>query len=225
MKANLIKIISVLAVFLTAGTTCLGTEVAKDTLTAAEVFVNLPLKTLDILNRSTRMDMVDYYQEADSIYKAMNGMEGFSELKKLTKNYLDVSITPVTRMEIIILDPLPKKGPVAAVLYTVGGDGQAADTDMTFLDRNMKELPRKKYLEYPDITEFFDLADGKEKKEIEELVPFPTIEFTTIDETSSLKARLTVGEFMGKENYDKIKKYMKPGLSYRWNGKKYELIR
>lgn len=223
MKKLIINIMATMAMAFTVIVPAYGAKEAADTLTAGEVFANLPLKTLEILGKSTRLDMLDYYA-ADSIYKAPNGMEGLSELVKVTPKYLDVKITPVTQMQILMFAP-KKKSPACAVLYTIGGDGQAPDTDVTFLDEEFSEMPREKYLQYPDIVDFFNIPDKDVKERIEELVPFPTIEFIPNQDTFELTAKLTVGEYMGKENFEYIKKYMKPELRYRWNGKKYELVK
>ncbi|MDE6254590.1 MAG: DUF3256 family protein [Muribaculaceae bacterium] len=226
MNGIIKRIIVAMAVFLTAIAPVYGEKVREsgDTLFAKDVFVNLPLKTLDILSKSTRLDMLDYYA-ADSIYKAPNGMEGLSELEKVTPDYLSVKITPVTSMQILMLRDKRKKEPACLVLYTIGGEGQAYDTDATFLGDRMEELPRDKYLEYPDILDFFNIPDKSVKEKIEGLVPFPTIEFTANPETGVLTAKLTVGEYMGKENFEYVRKYMKPNLQYKWNGKKYEMIK
>ena len=196
---------------------------ASDTLTAGDVFVRLPLKTLDILSKTTRMDMLDYYA-ADSIYKAHNGMEGISELVIVRPDYLDVKITPVTRMQILTFDS--GKNPAAMTLYTIGLEGQAYDTDVAFFDASMQELPRKKYLQYPDLLDFFDVKEKEVKDKIENIIPFPTIEFIPSPDNKDLQAKLTVGEFLGREDNDYIKKYMKSEpLIYRWNGKKYDLLK
>lgn len=201
---------------------CNAAKEVADTLTASDVFVNLPLKTLEIIDRSRRLDMLDYYA-ADSIYKAPNGMEGYSELVKVTPDFLEVQITPVTEMQILILPKIREKEAAAVVLYTINGEGQAADTDVSFFDTSLKELPRKKYLEYPEILDFFDVPDKETRDRIEELVPFPTIEFRAVPGSTDLTATLTVGEFLGRENYDFIKKYMKKELIFRYDGKKYKL--
>lgn len=223
IRKLIIKIIATMTVALTVIVPAYSAEIAGDTVSAGDVFVNLPLQTLDILSRSRRMDMLDYYA-ADSIYKAPNGMEGLSELVKVTPDFLKVKITPVTDMDVLMLRS-PKKA-LAVVLYTIGGDGQAADTDVTFLDDQMQPLPRKKYLEYPDVLDFFNVPDKEVKEKIEDIVPFPTIQFTADPSSTTLNATLTVGEFLGKENYEYIKKYMKTlPLQFRWNGKKYELVK
>ena len=193
---------------------------AVDTLTARDVFVNMPLKNLEILSRSTRLDMLDYY-DVDSIYQAVNGMEGFSELVKVTPDFLEVKITPVTRLSIMMLRK--NKGPEALTLYTVGGNGQAEDTDLTFIGSDLQELPRDKYIKYPSLDDFFDYPDKEEKKRVADAVPFPTIEFTADPATGDLSARLTVGQFMDEKIYEHIRKFMKPSILYRWKGKRYEL--
>lgn len=213
-----------MAVFLTVIAPAYGVKEAKDTLFAREVFVNLPLKTLDILSKSTRLDMLDYYA-VDSIYKAPNGMEGLSELVKVTPDYLSAKITPVTGIQIVMLRDSRSKGPACVVLYTIGGEGQAPDTDVTFLNEEMKELPREKYLEYPEILDFFNVPDKVVRDKIEALVPFPTIQFIASPDSSSLTASLTVGEYMGKENYEYVKKFLKPELKFSWDGKKYKMIK
>ena len=226
MRKFIFKTLAALAVILTVSVPSYSATVPADTITAGAVFADLPLSTLDILSRRNRLDMLDYY-DVDSIYKAKNNMEGFSELVKVTPRYLDVKITPVTRMQIVTLRDFKGKRnePVAAVFYTIDSDNQAADTDVTFLDSDMKDLPRKKYLEYPEITEFFNTSDKQVLEMIEDLVPFPTIEIIPSENGVDITARLTVGAYMGEEDFSKIKPYMKPSLQFRWNGKKYERIR
>ncbi|MDE6866267.1 MAG: DUF3256 family protein [Muribaculaceae bacterium] len=222
MKEIIKKIVTIAVVMTAIVLPCNGAKVAKDTLTSRDVFLNLPLKTLDILDRSEKMDMLDYY-DADSIYNAPNGMEGLSHLIKVTPDFLSVQLTKVTSMQILILPP--GKGPAAMTLYTIDSDGEAADTEVSFFDSYFNELERKKYLQYPDILDFFNIPDKDVRNKIEDLVPFPTIEFQVVPGSTDLRAVLTVGEYMGKEDYDFIKKYMKESLLYRYDGKSYRLVK
>ena len=87
------------------------------TLSADTVFINLPIEVVEILNRSTRMDMLDYYR-VDSIYSAPNLVGGVSKLEMVTPDYLKVHLTDVSTLEVKVL-PLGKSGDIAAVSYTV----------------------------------------------------------------------------------------------------------
>lgn len=193
---------------------------ARDTLTARHVFVELPLQNLDLLSRSTRLDMVDFY-DVDSIYQARNGLEGISELVSMTPGYLEVKITPVTTLQIRILPT--GKDDIALCINTIGNDRQASDSRLTFFSQEMEELQASKYIDMPKLLDFFDAPDKEARNRIEELVPFPTIEFVAGPDSTSLTARLTVGSFMSRESYDSIKTMIRQPLTYTWNGRRYTL--
>ena len=110
-------------------------------------------------------------------------------------------------------------------LYTVGGDSQAPDTDIRFFDTELNELPRDKYFKLPQLKDFFDLKGAlTSMKEIERMIPFPTVEYTASADSDRLNAKLTVGEFMNQDDYRIIRVLLRPdGLTYLWDGKKYKL--
>lgn len=193
--------------------------------TAADVLVNMNAKTLDILTESQRKDMLDYYTEADSVYNVLNVMEGFSHLNPPVKDdYLQVQITPVTCYTIRILPYKDKK--LAMTLYTVGDSVMAHDTEIRFYDMNMNELKRDKFIKTLSTEDFFDFkgVDGKLKKEILQIIPFPTVEYSITPDGNKLKADLTVGAFLTKEDLEKVSPYMRRIREYRWDGSKWHLI-
>lgn len=192
--------------------------------TASDVLVRMPAHTLDILTTSQRKDMLDYYK-ADSIRNVMNVMEGLSHLNPpVTDQYLQVQVTPVTKFTVKILPY--SKNRIAMTIYTVGDSLQAHDSEIRFYDENLQELKRDKFIKLVSTSDFFDFkgVDGKLKKELQEMVPFPTVEYTVSPEGDTMKAELTVGAFLGKEVLDKITPYLHRTREYRWNGRKWELL-
>lgn len=192
-----------------------------DGLTASKAFVEIPVKTLDLLSKSVRMDMLDYY-EADSLYWAPNAMEGLSRLDTVTPRYLKVTLTPVSTLALQVLGG--GKNELIVSVYTVGDTVQAKDSDIRFYNASMQELPRNKFFSLPKVSDFFNCKDRKQMEEIEALVPFPTIEYTLRPDGNTMEARLTVGEFMSREDYDKVKSCLKTHITYVWTGKKYKLL-
>lgn len=191
---------------------------AADTLTAAGLFAEIPLDVLDMLSHSTRLDMLDYYA-ADSIYQAPNSMEGLSHLNKVTPDFLSVSITPVSTLELKILPA--KNAQIALAAYTIGDDTQARDTDLRFYDSTFSELPRDKYIKIAGLDDFFNYRDKESKRLVEELIPFPTVRYQASPDGLGLTATLTVGQFMSADDYARIRPMMKPEVRYVWNGKKF----
>lgn len=190
---------------------------------AAKFFTDMPLSVMELINRNRRMDMLDYFA-ADSIYKAPNGMQGFSYLEKVEPNYLKVSLTPVSTLSIMVF-PM-KTDTIYQCIYTLGSDTQAHDSELKFYDGSYNQLPNKKYIRLPELTDFYNLP-SKDKKgviaDITQTIPFPTITYTFNPENRELSAKLTSGEIVGSYEYAKISKYLKPELIYTWNGKQYQL--
>lgn len=226
MMRNILKIIAVALVGST-GVTAYAEKTAEaaDTLTARDAFVSIGAETLDILSTSMRLDMLDYY-ETDSIYSVPNMMNGLSYLHRpVTEDYIKVQVTPVTTLTLKVLPHKGKMGQVVASAYTISDSLQAGDTDLRFYDSRMQPLPREKFLKLPDIEDFFNFegVDRDKRRELEALIPFPTVIYTFSPDSDEMKATLTVGEYLSKESNEKIAPYMRRERTYRWNGSKYEL--
>lgn len=192
-----------------------------DTVTASDAFVAMPAQTLDLLTRSMRLDMLEYWK-IDSIADIANTMEGFSHLcRPVTDVWLKVQVTPVTTLTIRMLPT--RKGRIAATVYTIGDSLQAADSEIRFYDAEMNELKRDRFIKTPSSEDFFDFkgVDHKLRKELLSLVPFPTVEYTLSPDGTDLKARLTVGKYMGREDLEKITPYLRRDRVYHWTGSKY----
>lgn len=183
-----------------------------------DLFVELQSPALEILKKTTRLDMLDYW-DADSVYKATNAMEGLSWLEDVTPGYLKLRITPVSTLELKVL-PV-KKGNVVMAIYTVGGESQAEDSQIDFYDEKGTLLDTKKYFSAPDLSRFFDIPKGSltSMKEIREMIPFPTVAYSASPDNDGLKARLTVGEYMDVDNYNIIKLFLKPEITLPWKNK------
>lgn len=198
------------------------TEQKDSTFTARKVFENLSTSALEILPRSTRLDMLDYW-DVDSVYKASNVMEGLSWLEKVTPNYLKVNITPVSCLEIKILPG--KKGNFAMTIYTVGDDVQAQDSEVKFYDESLKELETSKYFEMPKVKDFFAIPKGSltKMKEIEEMIPFPTMAFSANPENDNIEARLTVEKYINEDDWNIARIFAKPSITLKWEKDKYKV--
>lgn len=202
-----------------------------DTLTASEAFVRMPAQTLDILTTSQRRDLLDWFK-ADSVKDVRNAMEGTSRLAPpLSDRYLQVQVTPVTRLTIAVLPA--RKSPLVMSLYTIGDSLQAADTEIRFYDPSLRELKRDKFIKTVSTDDFFDFdkavvpgaekLSGKERKKLIALVPFPTVEYTVAPDCRTMTARITVGEFLGEEVMKRIKPYLRRERTYTWNGSRWQL--
>lgn len=195
-------------------------EATAEGLTARKVFENLQAAPLEVLKKTTRLDMLDYW-DADSIYQAKNVLEGTSSLAAVAPDYLRVNVTPVSSLEIKLL-PIAKGENVVMTLYTVGGKGTARDTSVAFYDSALRPIDGSRYFTEPALSRFFALPKGSgvTMKEIEEAVPFATVVYKASAESNDIQARLTAGDYLSVEAQELIKPYLRKDVTLAWKGNK-----
>ncbi|MDE6681379.1 MAG: DUF3256 family protein [Muribaculaceae bacterium] len=205
-----------------------------DTISARRAFVGLPATTLDLLPRDTRLDMLDYF-DVDSIYRAPNTMDGRSWLDTVTPDYLKVVMTPVSTLEIKVL-PDRKHGDIVMTVYTIGAGSQAADSEVQFYDAALRPLDASKLFKPAQLSDFVELSKDRDKgkdkaaaaaespltmREVETLVPFPTVEYSASPDNTDLIGCLTVGKYMDLESYRRLEPYLTGPVTYRWDGSRF----
>lgn len=193
---------------------------SSEEFTARSVFEKINTQALELLTPTMRLDMLDYW-DADSVYKVSNVMEGLSWLEEVTDSYLKVHITDVSALEIKIL-PV-KKGKIAMTVYTVGSDMQSSDSQLDFYDQNLQILNSKDYFDIPDLKDFVEIPKGSltSMKEIREMIPFPTIAYEASSENNDLKAFLTVKDYINQDDWNILKLFLKPYITFEWKKDKY----
>lgn len=192
--------------------------VKSDSLTAAKVFADIPLQVLDMLRPSTRLDMIDYYEQADSLLTVTDALGGSSRLDKVAPDYLKVTVTPVSTLEIKLLPY--KKGRIVMTLYTVGGKDSAKDTEVRFFDADLQPLPTNKFLKAPDISSFFNLSGSEvSMSELMESIPFSAIEYTIGPADTPLTATFNTLSTLSDETRNLLTPLLIPALTSEWNGK------
>lgn len=197
------------------------TVVAKNAETAAEAFEQMPESVMHLLTKGRRMDMAEYYRN-DSTWLALNAQMGVSKLDTLSDDYVRVQITDVSSMEIRRYKQ--KKGMLFVASYTISNMDVPADSKLYFFNQRMEQLPASKVFKEAKLKDFFAIPKGSatSMKEIEEMVPFPTVEYS-LKQEGEIEGRLTVGEYMPIEDYKLIKLFVRPSVKWVWTGKKFEL--
>ena len=187
-------------------------------LTASKVFAEAPLEALDMIRPSTRLDMLDYYEQADSIMAATNALGGESRLVAVAPDYMKVAVTPVSTLEIKIL-PVGKKQ-VVMTLYTVGDADIAQDTDVRFFDDGLRPIDAGKFLKAPALKDFFSLkGSALTEADLAEKAPFAAILYETGPGDAPLKATLTTLRAISEEDRDLLTPLLIPTLSPPWKAK------
>lgn len=196
-------------------------------LTARQAFEEVNVPALDLLTPTMRGDLLAYH-DAGASREVVNALGGMSSLEQpLTDSYVSCIITPVSKATIKVM-PCGKED-VAMLIYTIAGEGQAADSQLMFFDPKMKELRQEKFIKLASIDDFIETPHDRDgamlKKELLGLIPFPTVEYVASPDNDGLTARLTVADYMGAEDLHRLKPYLRQEVKYSWNGKKFERMK
>lgn len=197
------------------------TSLSSAAITAGEAFERLPDVMLDLLPKQTRTEMLIYFDN-DSIWQAPNTLGGRSALTAVSDSFLSLRLTPVSTMQIKIL-PGKKEAPVVMVLYTIEADGEAGDTNVDFFSEDMKPLQRGKLMPEITLKELTDIPKGSDTSlpRLEKLVPFPTMVLEASPDNDDLTARLTVGKYMGRDEWKELQPYVAASARFVWDGKRF----
>lgn len=194
-----------------------------------QAFVDLPRNVIPLLDSVMRADLIDYAEAGRVRPEVKNIAGGKSTLDTLTSDYLKIKISEASTFEMKALPNANLKAPAYLAIYTIGSPSTAGDAELMLFSSQMQPLPLKKYFQLPATAQFFNFSkDGEvNKKNISSYVPFPTVVYN-IDSGSGecqFTATLTVGEYMPREDYAEIKPYLANPLRYKWNGKKFSLVK
>lgn len=151
-------------------------------------------------------------------------LNGYSRLDSLSANYLHVAVTDVSNISIGCYNGKGKPGNVVALSYTITPSDAASDSQIMFFTPDMKPIAIRKLLKVPGSEDFLLVPKGSAMtlKEAAAAIIFPTVVYTLQPDKGLLTATLTVDKAMTIENFESLKTYLHPVITYRWTGKRFE---
>ena len=178
------------------------------------LFVAMPDSVLPLLTKTNRMDCVDFL---DSNMKAevKNRFNNTSELKVLTKDYLELQLTSQSSVEMKLL-PMNDSVKVVCMVHTVCGP--VCDSEITFYDTQWKQLPSKNFITLPEVDRFYYLNTNDESyATVRKAADMYLMKANLSSEASTLTFIYTTPEYLSKEDREKLELYLrKEPIVYQW---------
>ena len=195
--------------------------------TIRELFADEPDDIFMILPKSTRLDMLDYYDVGRMVTMERNMASNKKEsrLLKVSDSQIDVALTGASQVSMTLLSST-KADSVIAVVKTY--QLPYFDSQISFFDTNWNKLSTKKYFTEPTVKSFIIKGADKAKvNEILSLVKFALISYQIeqTDGVTTLTASLNLEGVMVKEDYDQIKDYLTKTVVFRLEKLKFKPIK
>lgn len=194
--------------------------------TIRELFADEPDDIFMILPKSTRLDMLDYYDVGRMVTMESNMASNKKEsrLLKVSDSQIDVALTGASQVSMTLLTE--NSDSIIAVVQTY--QLPYFDSQISFFDTNWNRLNTKKYFTEPTVKSFIIKGADKAKvNEILSLVKFALISYQIeqTDGVTTLTASLNLEGVMVKEDYDQIKDYLTKTVVFRLEKLKFKPLK
>lgn len=182
--------------------------------TATNAFTNAPASIIPLLQRSTRLDMVDYFNSG-STTASTNLLNGKSKITALSDESISVSLSEASSLQMVIL-PM-KTDSVIMIIETIAMP--AHDSVVKFYTRQW--TPIDETLFSPPVLNDWLTKDGRKQKEhVANKVKFMATGCVYNQDTQKLVIKNNILETLDKEDYNNFSQLFHPSLTYTWDGKK-----
>ena len=193
--------------------------------TIRELFADEPDDIFILLPKSTRLDMLDYFDVGKmvTVENSLSAGKKVSHLLKVTDSSIDVAVTQSSQVSMTLLTSA-KADSVIAVVQTY--QVPYFDSQISFYDVDWNKLNTSKYFDAPTVKSF--ILPGTDKKIVNDIlqsVKFSFISYS-IEQADNgdvtLTASLNLEGVMVKEDYDRIKDYLSKTIVYRLSNLKFK---
>ena len=190
--------------------------------TISDFFASEPGNIFPLLTRTGRLDMVDYYNSGKTVAIA-NNLEGESSLLQLDSAYLKVQTSKNRIVEMRMRTA--GKDTVITVIETVMTP--VPDSRLTQWNVHWQRFTSDKLFAMPGIDDFIIRKMPHDlRADLQDAMVFPLIQLTFKGEGHDIiEATHGLEQFLAKEEYQRYSSYLKPSISYRFNGLKIKPVK
>ena len=190
--------------------------------TISDFFASEPGNIFPLLTRTGRLDMVDYYNSGKTVAIA-NNLEGESSLLQLDSAYLKVQTSRNRIVEMRMRTA--GKDTVITVIETVMTP--VSDSRLTQWNVHWQRFTSDKLFAMPGIDDFIIRKMPHDlRADLQDAMIFPLVQLTFKGEGHDIiEAAHGLEQFLAKEEYQRYSSYLKPSISYRFNGLKIKPVK
>lgn len=182
-------------------------------LTARTAFAEAPSSVFPLLDKLTRLDMIDYF-EAGSKVESVNALEGASAVTSLSDESLTVHLTDASDVQLFVV-PTAKSDTVVGVITTVATPGH--DSSLALYSGRWKRLDG--LFTAPKLADW--LTDPRRSAEVEIVVPFILTSYVYNPADKTLTLTNNLKGFLSDDIYAMVDGLVRPSLVYRWDGNRF----
>lgn len=185
--------------------------------TIADFFASEPGTVFPLLTRTARLDLVDYYNSGQSV-AMQNNLAGESRLLALDSTFIKVQTSASRDVEMLMR--MVGKDTVITVIETVRTP--VPDSRLTQWNNHWQQYVSNRLFSMPTIDDFIaGKMPGELRADLQDAMIFPLIALAFKGEKHDvIEATHGLERFLVKSEYERFAPYLKPSLTFSFNGLK-----
>ena len=187
-------------------------------LTAESAFTSAPAEVFPLLERNSRLDMIDYFRSGLDTPTA-NRLDGGSRVTALSDSKMDLNLSDASSAQIVLLPA--GSDTIIAVVNTLAMPGK--DSSVSFYSSQWKKLSGENIFKAPIMDDW--MTKGHSTREVTDVTPFMIASITIDPAAGSLTVNNNLSAFLAPEVYESIAPAMLPQLTYKWDGRRFRPAR
>ncbi|MBR5332069.1 MAG: DUF3256 family protein [Muribaculaceae bacterium] len=206
----------ILVILLTVVTTALTISAEKTVLdiNSETVFTNAPDEIFPTLDSNTRMDMVDYYNCGYN-RPSLNLFEDSAIITRKDSLGLEIKIGEKQYYQLSI-----PKDDLIVLVTTLSIPMQ--DSEIKFYDNEWQQLPNESFIVLPTLNDWLTDEGKTVRDDVENMYPFITAKYDFDVNKGELTITNTMQEYFDKDTWQRVLKWIKPSIQYKWTGSKFK---
>lgn len=199
---------------------------------AARCFELAPPSVLPMLDKNTRLDMIDYFQ-AGSDRESANALDGPARITAMERNLIAFEGGTGLRCQMLVIDEYRADKSTGEEVpdYVIGIietlDTPIPDSKIAFYDS--KWQPLGSTFAPPRLADWLATRNKDEIEMAKRALPFITVEYSFDPHTLALTATPTISRYFAPGDADAAAALalLRPSIAYRWDArkKKYAMIK
>lgn len=186
----------------------------------ADIFVSAPRSIFPLLDRNTRLDMIDYFRSGLS-NASKNNLDGTSAITALTPSTITIKLTAASSADIVIL-PCGSDS-IVALISTV--NTPVPDSKLAIYSSDWAINLTPKMFKTPQLNDWLTDQGHKNASQVTDLVPFMLVSYSVDPDSGILTLTNNTASFLSDDIAQIVAPFFKTNLKYSWNGKRFTLQR
>lgn len=181
---------------------------------AKHLFVEAPQEIFPSIDYNTRLDMIDYY-ESEYNRPSLSVFEDSCIITCSDTTCIEFKASEVLNYQLSM--------PVYDVIVLISTHSiPMPDSEIAFYDFEWKKLPTDRFFVEPKLADWLTDEGKKVRADVENVVPFIIASYNFDVETGVLTIANRLSEYFDKTTWQKVSKWIRPQLCYKWTGKKFK---